>query len=103
TEYGSISVIGAAPGSEIVLDGGTAGHAAADGSLLLPSVLVGQREVRIRGASGAVVSRMVSVIKGRTLLVAPVTDGMGAPPQPPLKPAGKKPEGCEEVRGGACA
>jgi formylglycine-generating enzyme required for sulfatase activity len=98
TEYGSLAVMEATPGSEIVLDGGTAGRAAADGSLLLPSVPVGLREIRIRGASGSVVSRTVSVVKGRTFLVVPVTAGTGAPPRPSLMPTGKNPEGFQEFR-----
>src|SRR5262249_37088562 len=64
TAYGALAVVEAAPGSEIVLDGGVAGHAGADGSLLLASVPVGQRAVRIRGAAGPVVSRTVSVVQG---------------------------------------
>ena len=98
TEYGALAVVEAAPGSEIVLDGGVAGRAGADGSLLLSSVPVGQREVRIRGASGSVVSRTVSVVKGRTVLVAPGAAGSGSPPQPSLTPAGKNPEGFQEYR-----
>ena len=98
TEYGSVAVMEAAPGSEIVLDGGVAGRAGADGSLLLSSVPVGQRDVRIRGASGSVVSRTVSVVKGRTVLVAPGAAGSGAPAQPSLTPTGKNPEGFQEYR-----
>jgi formylglycine-generating enzyme required for sulfatase activity len=98
TEYGALAVVEAAPGSEIVLDGGVAGRAGADGSLLLSSVLVGQREVRIRGASGSVVSRTVSVAKGRTVLVAPGGPGSGSPPQPALAPTGKNGEGFQEYR-----
>jgi formylglycine-generating enzyme required for sulfatase activity len=98
TAYGALAVVEAAPGSEIVLDGGVAGHAGADGSLLLASVPVGQRAVRIRGAAGPVVSRSVSVVKGRTVLVAPGAAGSGAPPQPLLTPTGKNPEGFQEYR-----
>ena len=98
TEYGALAVVEAAPGSEIVLDGGVAGRAGADGTLVLSSVPVGQREVRIRGASGPVVSRTVSVVKGRTVLAAPGAAGSGTPPQPSLMPTGKNPEGFKEYR-----
>jgi len=98
TEYGALSVMGAAPGSEIVLDGGVAGRAGTDGSFLLSTVPAGQREVRIRGTSGSAVSRLVSVVKGRTVLVAPGEAGGGRPPQPALQPAGKNPEGFPEYR-----
>lgn len=98
TEYGALAVMEVTPGSEIVLDGGVAGRAGVDGSLLLPSVPVGQREVRIRGTSGPVVSRTVSVVKGRTVLVAPGAAGSGSPPQPSLTPTGKNPEGFQEYR-----
>src|SRR4030095_752028 len=100
TEYGALAVVEAAPGSEIVLDGGVAGHAGADGSLLLASVPVGQRAVRLRAAAAPVVSRSVSVVKGRTVLVAPGAAGSGAPPQPLLTPTGKNPEGFQEYRRG---
>jgi formylglycine-generating enzyme required for sulfatase activity len=90
--------MGAAPGSEIVLDGGVAGRAGNDGSLLLSTVPAGQREVRIRGMSGSAVSRFVSVVKGRTVLVAPGEAGGGSPQQPSLTPAGKNPEGFPEYR-----
>jgi len=104
TEYGALAVVEAVPGSEIVLDGGVAGRAGADGTLLLSVVPVGQREIRLRGASGPFVSRTVSVVKGRTVLVAPGAAGGGSPPQPTLAPAGKNPEGFQEylrVRDGA--
>ena len=47
TEYGALAVMEAAPGSEIVLDGGVAGRSGPDGTLLLSNVPVGQREVRV--------------------------------------------------------
>jgi formylglycine-generating enzyme required for sulfatase activity len=98
TEYGALAVVEAAPGSEIVLDGGVAGRARPDGSLLLSSVPVGVREIRVRGASGPAVSRTVSVVKGRTVLVAPGAAGSGSLPQPSLTPTGKNPEGFQEYR-----
>jgi formylglycine-generating enzyme required for sulfatase activity len=98
TEYGSVSIIDAAPGSAIVLDGGVAGRAGADGSLILANVPVGQREVRIRASAGSVVVRTVSVVSGRTLLIAPGTLANGSPPQPTLTPTGKNTEGYQEFR-----
>jgi formylglycine-generating enzyme required for sulfatase activity len=98
TGYGSVSVIDAAPGSEIVLDGGVAGHAGADGRGLLPSVPVGQRDVRIRGASGSIIARTVSVVQGRTVLVAPGAEVGGSQPVPMLAPSGKNAEGYQEYR-----
>jgi formylglycine-generating enzyme required for sulfatase activity len=100
TAYGALAVMDAAPGSEIMLDGGVAGHAGADGRLLLPNVPVGQREVHLRGESGGVVSRPVSVVLGRTMLVAPEAVGSGAPPPPTLTPAGKNAKGFQEYQRG---
>jgi formylglycine-generating enzyme required for sulfatase activity len=94
TEYGALAVVEARPGSEIVLDGGVAGHAGADGRLLLSSVPVGQREVRVRGTSGPAVSRVLSVVAGRTVLVAPIA-GV-SPLQPTLTPTGTNAEGFPE-------
>jgi len=98
TEYGALAIVEAAPGSEVVLDGGVAGRAGADGSLFLSFVPVGQREVRFRGASGAVVLRTVPVAKGRTVLVAPWAAATGSPLPPSLAPAGKNAEGFPEYR-----
>jgi formylglycine-generating enzyme required for sulfatase activity len=98
TEYGALAIVEAAAGAEILLDGGVAGRAGIDGSLLLSSVPVGQREVRIRGVSGPVVTRTVSVVKGRTVLMAPGAAGSGSPPQPSLTPTGKNSEGFQEYR-----
>jgi formylglycine-generating enzyme required for sulfatase activity len=98
TEYGALAVTEAAPGSEIVLDGGVAGHAGADGSVRLSSVAVGQREVRVRSASGPVVSRVVSVVQGRTVLVTAGAAGAGSAPQPAVTATGRNPEGFQEYR-----
>ena len=98
TEYGALEVVEAAPGSEIILDGGIAGRARTDGSLLLSNVPVGQREVRIRSGSGSVESRIVSVVKGRTVLVTPGASASGSPPQHSLTPTGKNPQGFQEFR-----
>ena len=98
TEYGAVSVIEAAPGSEVILDGGVAGRVGADGSILLASVPVGQRELRIHGAAGLVAARTVSVAKGRTVLVAPGYMGSGSPPRPTLTPTGRNGQGYQEYR-----
>ena len=98
TEYGALVVGEALPGSQIILDGGVAGRAGADGSLLLPNIPVGLLEVRIRSVSGSVVSRIASVVKGRTVLVTSGAAAGGVPPQPFLIPTGKNLEGFQEFR-----
>lgn len=98
TEYGSLAVMEAAPGSEIILDGGIAGRAGADGSLLLSNVSVGQHEISVRGGSGSVASRILSVVKGRTVLVTTAAAASGSPPQPSLTSTGKNPQGFQEFR-----
>ena len=100
TEYGALSVVDAAPGSEVHVDGGVAGRAGADGSLRLSSLPVGQREVRVRSASGAEVVRHVSVVKGRTVMVAPAEASSGSPPRPTLTPTSKNAQGYQEYRRG---
>jgi formylglycine-generating enzyme required for sulfatase activity len=98
TEYGAVAVMTAMPGSEVVVDGGVAGHVGADGSGLLPSVVVGQREVSLRSVSERSVVRVVSVVKGRTVLVSPeAVDGV-AEAQPLFTPAGTNPQGFSELR-----
>jgi formylglycine-generating enzyme required for sulfatase activity len=97
-EYGALAVTGATPGSEVVLDGGVAGHAGADGSLILSTVPVGQREVRLRGTSGTTVSRTVLVVKGRTVRVEPEAADGGSASQPALQATGKNAEGFPEYR-----
>ena len=98
TEYGALSVVDAAPGSEILVDGGVAGHAGTDGRLLLTNIPGGQHEVRVRGTSGPAVFRVVSVVRGRTVPVAPAAGESGSPPRPSLTPLGKNAEGFEEYR-----
>ena len=98
TEYGALTIMAAAPGSEILLDGGIAGHVGADGSYLLRNVPVGQREVRIRPVSGPMLMRIVSVAKGKTVAVMPEPVGMGFRAQPSLTPAGKNSQGFPEYR-----
>jgi formylglycine-generating enzyme required for sulfatase activity len=93
-----VAVTGAAPGSEVLLDGGVAGHARADGSLLLPTVPVGQREVRLRGPSGTTVSRTVLVVKGRMVRVEPEAADGGSASQPALEATRKNAEGFPEYR-----
>jgi formylglycine-generating enzyme required for sulfatase activity len=98
TEYGAMTVTDAAPGSEVVLDGGVAGHAGADGALLLSSVPVGEHEVRLRGSSGPVISRMVMLVRGRTVRVAPVAANGDTVFQPSLEATGRNKEGYQEYR-----
>jgi formylglycine-generating enzyme required for sulfatase activity len=98
TEYGSLAVAEAAPGSEVLLDGGVAGRAGPDGSLRLANVPVGRREVRVRGTSGTVVARSLRVVKGRTVLVLPGAAAGGSPPAHVLSSTGRNREGFEEYR-----
>jgi formylglycine-generating enzyme required for sulfatase activity len=98
TEYGALAVLDAAPGSEVVLDGGAVGRALDDGTLLLPSVPTGQRELRIRGVSGPVVTRGVLAVNGRTVAVAPGAPGGASPLSPTLTPTQKNSEGFQEYR-----
>ena len=97
TEYGALSVTGATPASEVLLDGGVAGHAGPDGSLLLRNVPVGQREVRLRSASGSV-TRTVLIVKGRTVPVTPEVADVGWNAPGPPRPAEKNAQGFQEYR-----
>ena len=97
-EYGVLAVRGAVAGSQVIVDGGLAGHAGADGSLLLANIPVGLREVLIRGMSPPMLSRTVMVVKGRTVLVTPVAADGGSPSQPALEPAGNNAQGYAEYR-----
>ena len=98
TEYGALAVTGAAPGSEVILDGGVAGHAGADGTLTLANVPTGQREVRMQSPSGSATARMVAVAKGRTIQVAPEPADGGTVPQPALQATEKNAQGFQEYR-----
>jgi len=98
TEYGAIAVTAAAPDSEILLDGGVAGHVGADGNFLLTSVPVGQREVRIHGPSGPPVSRWVMVARGKTFAISPEAVSGSALSQPPFVSADKNSTGAPEYR-----
>ena len=98
TEYGALAVTNAAPGSEVLVDGGVAGRVGADGSFRSSTIPVGPREVRVRAPSGAVASRFVSVVNGRTVLVTLATQDSGSPREPSLTAAGKNSEGFPEFR-----
>ncbi|HEV8202503.1 MAG TPA: formylglycine-generating enzyme family protein [Candidatus Polarisedimenticolia bacterium] len=95
--YGALSVSGALPGSEVILDGGVAGHAGTDGRLLLPTVPVGTRELRLRAASGPV-ARTVVLTKGVTVPVTPDPSDGGAALQPALAATEKNTAGYPEFR-----
>jgi len=106
-EYGALAVTGAVPGSKVILDGGVAGHAAADGSLLLSHVPVGPREVHLAGSSGQPgaadargqsVVRTVQIVKGRTVPVRPEAEDGVAALQPSLEIAEKNAQGFQEYR-----
>ena len=98
TEYGGIAVVDAVPGSEVVLDGGVAGRAAADGTLLLANVPVGLREVSIRETSRPVVSHAVLVVKGRTVVASAEAVDSGSPPSPVVTRSGKNAQHFDEYR-----
>jgi hypothetical protein len=98
TQYGAIAVMEAAPGSEVVLDGGVAGRAGADGTLLLANVPVGLREVTMRSGSRPAVSHIVSVVKGRTVPAEADAADSGSPPSPVVTPTGKNAEDIQEYR-----
>jgi formylglycine-generating enzyme required for sulfatase activity len=98
TQYGTLWIVGAAPHSKVVLDGGTAGRVGADGSVLLATIPVGQREIRVRAASGPPATRVVAVVRGRTVVVSANPVDGDSPPQPPLTPAGKNSQGFPEFR-----
>jgi formylglycine-generating enzyme required for sulfatase activity len=98
TEYGALAVMAAAPGSEILVDGGVAGRVGADGSGLLPTVPVGQHEVHLRGASGPSVTRFVTMVKGRTVIVSADAEDGGAPAPPIITPVGMNAQGFPELR-----
>jgi sulfatase modifying factor 1 len=97
-EFGALAVSGAVPGSEVVLDGGVAGHAGADGSLTLPAVPVGLREVRLRAPSGAVITRTVVVMRERTIPITPEGPDGGSATASALKATGKNGAGFQEYR-----
>ncbi len=98
TEYASLAVRGAAPGSEILLDGGVAGRVGEEGTSLITGVRTGQRELRIRGTSDQVARRIVSIVKGKTAVVSPEPMDTRTVPQPFLTPDEKNSEGFMEYR-----
>ena len=98
TAYGAVAVTTAAPGSEVMLDGGVAGLVRSDGSLLLSQVPAGWREVRLRSLSGATITRPVLVVPARRVEVRP--EPVAAPPEPALRATGKNARGFEEYRRG---
>jgi formylglycine-generating enzyme required for sulfatase activity len=68
--YGDILVMGAAAHSEVLLDGGAVAPAGTDGTTLVAGVPAGTREVTMRDGSGRRVSRIVTVVAGRTVVVS---------------------------------
>jgi len=93
--YGALAVTGAMPGSDVLVDGGLAGRAAPDGTLSLPAVPAGLREVRLRGASGSI-TRTVLVVKRRTIPLTAEASGAASPPS--LEATGKNAAGFDEYR-----
>jgi formylglycine-generating enzyme required for sulfatase activity len=95
--YGTLAVSGALPGSEVMLNGGVAGHAGTDGRLLLAAVRVGTRELRLRGPSGPV-ARIVMLTPGATVHLAPEPADGGTAAQPALTATDKNAAGFQEFR-----
>ncbi len=98
SEYGTLEILAAAPDTEIIVDGGVAGHTGSDGSARLQNTPVGQREVRIRGASNRSVARFPTVVRGRTVVLSPQgADGAAKSPAV-FSSAGTNPQGFPEFR-----
>jgi len=94
--YGAVAVTNVAPGSEVILDGGVAGLARSDGSLLLPRIPAGWREVRLRTPSGGTLIRTVRVVpNGRVQVRA---DPPPSSPGPALRATEKNAQGFQEYR-----
>jgi formylglycine-generating enzyme required for sulfatase activity len=70
TEYGALTVVAAAAGSEVLVDGGVAGRVGEDGTLLLRAIRAGDHQVHMRNDSGHQTARVVSVVRGRTVIVS---------------------------------
>jgi formylglycine-generating enzyme required for sulfatase activity len=98
TDYGALEVREAAPGSEILIDGGVAGRAGEDGTFRFATIPAGLTEVRIRRRTGQAIAHMVSVVKGRTVAVSAGEVATGTAPQPAVVPAAKNSEGFAEHR-----
>jgi formylglycine-generating enzyme required for sulfatase activity len=94
--YGAVAVSNAAPGSAVILDGGVAGLARSDGSLLLPQVRAGWRVVRLRTSSGGTITRRIQVVPERRVLVRP--DPEPAASQAALRATQKNAQGFQEYR-----
>ena len=98
TEYGTIAVRLAPPGSTVLLDGGVVGRVKTDGSLRISGVRVGRREVRVVGATGAWKSRFVDVSRSTTVALSPATAGDATEPRTPLVAVGRNVQGFLEYR-----
>lgn len=99
TIYSKLSVASDLDGAELLLDGGAVGRTSAGKETILQNVLVGNREVAVRDASGHAVSKVVFIKPGRTCLLA--LNQVGANPEATaryLAPLGKNTQGYEEYR-----
>jgi formylglycine-generating enzyme required for sulfatase activity len=99
TDYGAVSIRSDTAGVEVFLDGGRVGRTSKGRELLLRNVIVGDREVRIRDASGRVARRKIQVRKDRTVLIALGVASKELPPPPNgLVPTSKNYQGFDEYR-----
>ena len=95
--YGLVSVTADVPGAEILLDGGFAGRVADEAPTILPNVVAGNREIRVRDFSGREASKRVAVEKDATVEVTlNVLDLASAGADAALIPIGKNKEGQDE-------
>jgi len=93
--YGGLSVISEVDGAEILLDGGVVGKVSEGKETILKNVLVGEREVSLRGRAGRVVRRVVRVEENRTAMVSLALSEAAAYR---LVPLGKNGQGYAEYR-----
>ncbi len=95
--YGAISIEGDVPGAEILIDGGPVGRVSERAPVTLSHVPVGEREVRLRDASGREARQGVAVKTGRTIPIRLEILGSAADaPDQGLRAIGRNPQGYEE-------
>jgi formylglycine-generating enzyme required for sulfatase activity len=94
--YGGVSVTSGIEEANILLDGGVAAKVSAGREVILRNVPVGLREVRVRGASGHDIRKVVRVEANRTVLVDLSPPGNAVPYR--LASLGRNTQGFEEYR-----
>lgn len=96
--FGTVSVTSDLIGADLLLDGGSVGKIPSNGEFIIRNVPVGEREVRVRDASGREMRTVLDVPRNRTVPTA-FTSISGAAPDPyRLVSLGKNPEGYEQFR-----